>query len=82
MPLTRIEMEQVERDRWVATCEIGGLGGSARRVTVRGQSFEEIMTAVNDAWCAFTPKPFTSEKARIEREQQLVRAAQRRMPRE
>jgi hypothetical protein len=53
MPLTRIEIEQIEQTRWVAEVEVGGM--TARRVTVRGGSFEEIMIGVEDAYRAHVP---------------------------
>jgi hypothetical protein len=55
MPLTRIEIEQIEQTRWVAEVEVGGM--TARRITVRGGSFEEIMIGVEDAYRAYAPKP-------------------------
>ncbi len=55
MPLSRIEIEQTAADRWVAEVEVGGL--IARRATVRGSSFEEVMIAVEDAYRAFDPAP-------------------------
>jgi hypothetical protein len=55
MPLTRIEIEQIEHTRWVAEVEVGGM--TARRVVVRGGSFEEILIGIEDAWRAYTPKP-------------------------
>lgn len=41
MPLTRIEIEQLEGRRWVAEAEYGGL--SVKRVVLRGHDFHEIM---------------------------------------
>jgi hypothetical protein len=53
MPLTVISIEQIEHTRWVAEVEVGGM--TARRVVVRGGSFEEIMIGIEDAWRAYTP---------------------------
>jgi len=48
MPLARIEIEQVEADRWVAEVEAGGQPGAPpfRRRTVSAQTPAAILAAV------------------------------------
>lgn len=53
MSLARIEIEQMERDRWHAEVEIGGL--VAQRRAINAASFDEVMTAILDAYHAMLP---------------------------
>lgn len=44
MPLSRIEIEQVDYNRWVAEVEVGGL--MAKRFNASGTTFPEIIERV------------------------------------
>lgn len=54
MSLARIEIEQTERDRWHAEVEIGGL--VAQRRVINAGNFDEMMTAILDAYHAMLPE--------------------------
>lgn len=55
MPLSRIEIEQLGSDRWVAEVEAGGT--TARRKRVLGASFDQIVAAVVEAHGELTAPP-------------------------
>lgn len=55
MPLSRVEIEQYSADSWVAEVEVGGL--IARRATVRGCCFMEIMVNVANQYEEFVGRP-------------------------
>jgi hypothetical protein len=48
MPLSRLEIEQTAQDRWVAEVEVGGI--SNYRITVRGNTFAQIMAECERAY--------------------------------
>lgn len=72
MPLSRIEIEQLGPDRWVAEVEAGGT--SARRQRVTGTSFDDIMSGVIDAHAALTAPPAAKDAmpAKTAREAEAV----------
>jgi hypothetical protein len=53
MPHTKIEIEEIEKDRWVAEVEVGGLQARRQRLTAR--SDVEILLAVAEALHQMTP---------------------------
>lgn len=58
MPLSRIEIEQVEASRWVAEIEAGGKPGGPpfKRLNLAAQSFLDIMAAVFAVYFAQVPE--------------------------
>ena len=48
MPLTNIEIEQVNADSWVALIEVGGLKTQKR--TVKASSFDGVMAGTDAAY--------------------------------
>ena len=48
MPLTRIEVEQLGADRWVAEVELAA--SAVRRVPLRARSFDGIVTQIISAY--------------------------------
>jgi hypothetical protein len=53
MPLTRLEIEQTAQDRWVAEVEVGGI--SNYRITVRGNTFAQVMAECERAYYGRRP---------------------------
>ena len=81
MPLSRIEIEQTAKDQWVAFVEVGAW--TARRETVRGHSFTEVMNGVEDAYRRMTPPPIPAEMVPMVQDanRQIVNAAKGHKPR-
>ena len=63
MPLARIEIEQVEGNRWVAEVEAGGFPGGPnfKRAHLSALSYEDIMGQVSAAYYAQVPPVVTRE---------------------
>jgi hypothetical protein len=56
VPLARIEMEQVEREGWVARIEAMDAHLNSRALNLRAGSFEELMIMIEDEYRKIVPR--------------------------
>lgn len=55
MPLAKIDVEQLEHNRWVGNIEAQVPGGPFRRIVVRGDTFEEVWNTVYSTYRSIVP---------------------------